>query len=217
MNSPLGIGRTILSVIGPHSGCGKTLFVSWLLRHIRGLGCLKLSPSREWPSGPASGKETIEEDFYLEDSALLARPGKDTALYLAVGAAQVERLRHRASGLAAGLQAALERFRPSMPLVVESSTAAKLLSPVAVVLVVRPPIREMKPATGGVLSLVTDLLVNASDREGAASAEAERLRREVPSLRPRFTFAADLISEPPPERMQARLRNLLTPAASLEG
>ena len=210
MNSPLGTGRTILSVIGPHSGCGKTLFVSWLLRHIEGLGCLKLSPTHEWPSASASGKETMEEDFYLEDSALLTRPGKDTALYLAVGAAQVERLRHRGSGLAGGLQAALERFPSSMPLVVESSTAAKLLSPVAVVLVVRPPIREMKPATREVLSLVTDLLVNASDRQGVATAEAERLGREFPSLRPQFTFTADLISEPPPEQMQARLRSLLT-------
>ena len=34
--------RTVLSVVGPHSGCGKTLFITALLRHIGGLGCLKM-------------------------------------------------------------------------------------------------------------------------------------------------------------------------------
>ena len=220
MSSPLGTGRTILSVIGPHSGCGKTLFVSWLLRHVEGLGCLKISPTHDGPEGVPAGDKSSgirRQDFQLEDSALLNRPGKDTALYLRIGAVRVERLRPRGDGLARGLRAALQRFDRSTPIVVESSRAVALLRPAAVVMVVRPPVREMKPATRDALSLVTDLLISASDREESATGEAERLRQEFPALRPQFTWSADLICEPPPEQMLARLRSLLTPAGPGQG
>ena len=95
-----------------------------------------------------------------------------------------------------------------MPVVVESSSAVGLLKPAAVVLVVRPPRREMKPATQAVLPMVTELLVNASDRQGRSAAEAARLRHEFPALGPQFTWSADLIAEPPPHAMLARLRAL---------
>ena len=127
MSSPPGTGRTILSVIGPHSGCGKTLFVSWLLRHVEGLGCLKISPTHDGPEGVPAGDKSSgirRQDFQLEDSALLNRPGKDTALYLRIGAVRVERLRPRGDGLARGLRAALQRFDRSTPIVVESSRSA---------------------------------------------------------------------------------------------
>ena len=199
----------ILSVVGPHSGCGKTSFLIHLLRHVAGLGCLKISPGDDWPEETVDGPDVVADDFYLEPSARLLRPGKDTALYLEAGAVQVERLRHRASGLATGLGLALERYPAGMPVVVESSSAVALLEPVAVVLVVRPAIREMKPATEAILSRVTDLLINAPDGEGQAAAEAERLPQEFPALHPQYTWTADLISEPPPEAMLARLRGLL--------
>lgn len=211
MNSPQGTGRVILSVIGPHSDCGKTTFVAHLLRHVPGLGCLKISPAHEWPGkSPASGV-VIGGDYYLEGWADLNRPGKDTALYLAAGAARARRLRHRRDGLAAGLEAALHDYPPGMSVVVEGSRAVRLLQPVAVVLVVRPPIREMKPATEAILSRVTDLLINASDGEGQAAAEARRLPQEFPALHPQYTWTADLILQPPPDDMLARLRSLLTP------
>lgn len=201
--------RTILSVIGPCSGCGKTLFVTHLLRHIERLSCLKISPAYDWPPGSGGG-QVVGEDFYLENSVDLNRPGKDTAVYLAAGAAGVQRLRHRRNGLAAGLAAALEWFPAHVPIVVESSSAVRLTKPVAVVLVVRPPHQEMKASTRDVLHLVTDLLINASDVECSAAAEAKRLGTEFPVLQPQYTFSADLISEPPPEKMLARLRTLLT-------
>lgn len=203
--------RPILSVIGPHSGCGKTSFVTHLLRSISGLGCLKISPAADWPEMSPDGENAIGGDFFLEEPARLNRPGKDTAVYLASGAAQVERLRHWRNGLRPGLAAAWQRFPAAMPVVVESSSAVKLLSPVAVVLVVRPPIREMKPTTRAALSLVTDLLMNASDRDGLAAVEAQRLCQEFPTLRPAHTWSADLISEPPPRKMLTRLHTLLTP------
>ncbi len=233
--------QPILSVIGPHSGCGKTTFVVHLLRHIDGLGTLKISPAYEWPAPFSLAEDGTEQDFFLEDSAHLNRPGKDTALYLEAGAVQVERLRHRRDGLAAGLRAALKRYPPNVPVVVESSSTVKLLTPVAVVLVVRPPIREMKLATREVLPLVTDLLINLSDHEGLdrislpfsptpadprglkpaarytessnalAKTETGRLESEFPSLRPQHTWSADLIHEPPPEEMLNRLRTLLAP------
>ena len=215
--------RTILSVIGPHSGCGKSTFVTHLLRHVGGLGCLKVSPARDRSEAPASSEGTIGDDFYLEDAARLNRPGKDTALYLAAGAVRVERLRYRSDVLLTSapdngcqgpeakgaLAAALRRFPAAVPVIVESSSAVRLLSPVGVVLVVRPPLREMKPTTEAILSRVTDLLINASDRKGPAAAAAERLRDEFPALRPPYTWSADLIAEPPPAQMLTRLRTLL--------
>ena len=67
----------------------------------------------------------------------------------------------------------------------------------------------MKPATEAILSQVTDLLINASDREDQAATAVERLRQEFPSLAPQYTWSADLICEPPPAEMLSRLRALL--------
>lgn len=209
MNNPVGTGRTILSVVGPHSGCGKTLFVTHLVSRIRGLGCLKVRPAHRRPEGDAKSREPTHEDFYLEDPARLDDPGGDTALYLAAGAAQVEILRHRGNGLAAGLDAALRQFPPAMPVVVESSSAVRWLRPVAVVLIIRLPLREMKPSTEAILTRVSDLLINASDRDESAAKAAERLRQQYPPLRPQYHWSADLIAEPPPAKMLARLHGLL--------
>jgi len=219
-NATLGIGwaeseewmaaaRIILSVIGPHSGCGKTSFVTHLLRHISGLGCLKISPAHDWPDGVARRAEAIGEDFYLEDLLRLKRPGKDTALYMTAGATEVKRLRHRGDGLAAGLDAAIGCYSTATRILVESSSAVPLLSPAAVVLVVRPPPREMKPSTEAILSRVTDLLINTADGDGVAATEAARLCHQFPALHPQFTWSADLISEPPPAGMLTRLQALL--------
>ncbi|MHC4236158.1 MAG: hypothetical protein ACYSUQ_13665, partial [Planctomycetota bacterium] len=68
--------RTVLSVIAPHSGSGKTLFVTHLLRQIRGLGCLKISPGYEWPEEKSPGGQTTGQDFFLEADRHLNRPGK---------------------------------------------------------------------------------------------------------------------------------------------
>ncbi len=204
--------RSILSVIGPHSGCGKTTFVAHLLRHIAGLGTLKISPAHDQPETSTREDALIGKNFYLEDTARLHRAGKDTAMYFEAGAVHVERMRHRAGGLAAGLDAAMKRFPPGVPVVVESSSAVKLLTRVAVVLVLRPPPREIKPSTRDLLPSVTDLLINASDYEDTATAEARRLEREFPSLRPKHTWFADLLCEPLPEALLTRLRCLLLPA-----
>ena len=96
-----------------------------------------------------------------------------------------------------------------MPVVVESSSAVRWLRPVAVVLVIRLPLREMKPSTEAILTRVSDLLINASDRDESAAKAAERLRQQYPPLRPQFTWSADLIAEPPPAKMLARLQGLL--------
>ena len=104
--------------------------------------------------------------------------------------------------------ARLDRFPPGMPVVVESSSAVRFLRSVAVVLIVRPPLREMKPSTHAILDRVTDLLINASDRDESAAKAAECLRREYPSLRPQCTWSADLTCEPP-RVLLSRLRTLL--------
>ncbi len=208
MNSSPVAERVLLSVIGPHSGCGKTLFVTHLLRHGPGLGCLKVRPAHEHP-GSDVDELPSEREFYLEDARATDDSRSDTASYVAAGAVRVEILRHRGSGLAAGLDLALQRFPPGMPVVVESSSAVRFLSPTAIVLIVRPPPREMKPSTEAILSRVTDLLINVGDRAGLAREWGERLPQEYPALRPRYTWTADLASEPPPPEMLTRLRGLL--------
>ena len=164
MTDRIGADRRILSVIAPHSNSGKTLFIVHLLEQVDGLGCLKVSPVHSQHEEFEDGDLRSQDDFYFEKPSRLCQPGKDTALYLEAGARQVERLRHGGSGLRAGLEAAFKRFSTDLPIVVESSSAVDLLDPVAVILVVRPPIREMKPATQRVLHRVTDLLINASRR-----------------------------------------------------
>ena len=211
MSSPPAVGRKILSVVGPHSGCGKTTFVIGLLREMSGLGCLKISPAHDWPSRQELRVTTSGDDYYLEPPGRLDHPEKDTALYAAAGAVRAERLRHRRSGLGPGLQAALQQYPSTVPVIVESSSAVRFLDPVAVVLVVRLPIKEMKPGTEAILPRVTDLLINASDRDGSATMAAERLQQQFPALRPRFTWPADLIAQPPPTVMVARLGALLRP------
>ncbi|GAF72434.1 unnamed protein product, partial [marine sediment metagenome] len=188
---------------------GKTLFVTALLRRIEGLGCLKISPARDWPDGHPNDVEAADRGFYLENADRLRRPGKDTALYLAEGAKQVERLRHRDDALPLGLAAALARFGPNLPIVVESSKVVPLLKPVAVVLVVRPPIREMKPTTRDILLLVSDVLFNMSNGGTSATTEIGALQADFPSLRPQYVWSADLSREPLPPEMLIRLNAVL--------
>jgi hypothetical protein len=210
MSNPIGVDRRVLSVIGPHSSSGKTLFVRHLLRSIAGLGCLKISPAVGKLEDPELEEGLRGRDFYLEEAGRLRREGKDTTLYLEAGARQVERLRHRGAGLAAGLEAAFERFPADVPIVVESSSAVELLDPVAVVLIVRPPLREMKPATERVLPRVTDLLVNGPRHDDDTLAAPEKLRREFETLRPPHTWSANLGVESPPDEMLARLSQVLS-------
>jgi hypothetical protein len=206
-------GRKLLSVVGPHSGCGKTLFVTHLARHLPGLGCLKVRPAHGHSESARAGEQAVEDRYYFEDPAALDAAGLDTALYLQAGAAQVEILRHEGNALPAGLVAAMDRFPVGMPVVVESSSAVRFLDPVAVVLLVLPPPREMKPRTEAILHRVTDLLINSPRRGDSPARHAAALRQEFRALSPRFTWFADLASEPPPGELLARLRGLLAEGA----
>lgn len=208
MNDLREPGRTVLAVVAPCSASGKTLFITHLLRCVGGLGCLKISREHDEPRRAAACETTTEQDFFLEDSNRLGVPGKDTAVYLSAGAARVEWLRYRGNGLAAGVRAALERFPSRMPVVIESSSAVRLLEPAGVFLVVRPPIREMKPQTGSVLSHVSDLLVNTADREISPTTHTGRLLEHYPVLHPRFVWSADLAGGRLPEELLVRLRDL---------
>ena len=207
--SPISTDRAILSVVGPHSGSGKTAFVTTLLRRFGGLACLKISPAPDWRADTVVGAEVEGRNFYLEDLAGLVYAGSDTALYLDAGAVEVRRLRHRADGLRAGLTATLERYPAGVPVVVESSSAVKFLSPCAVLLVTRPPIREMKPSTAAILPRVTDLLLNTPEPERPAAETAAALLVEFPALQPQHTWCADLGSEDLPADLMDRISDVL--------
>jgi hypothetical protein len=209
MNEALILRRTVVSVVAPCSASGKTLFVTHVLRHLGKLGCLKISPVRDRHAEASDPCITGGRGFLLEDHSGLGIHGKDTALYLEAGAAQVEWLRHRGRGLEAGLRAAIDRFPPTMPVIIESSSAVRLLNPVCVILVVRPPIREMKPSTGAILPLVTDLMVNSAYGGPPLDKETARLRREFPSLHPQFVWSADLAREEPQAGLLLRLQRLI--------
>ncbi len=213
MGGSAATSRTILSVIGPHSGSGKTVFVTRLLRCLGGgLGCLKVRPLHRRHDARTPADQAGAGRYFMEDSADLDRVGMDTEQYLQAGAKQVEILRHEGAGLDPGLQHALDLFPIDTPIIVESSSAVRLLRPVAVILIVRPPPKEMKPSTETVLPLVSDLLINAPT--SLAATEADRLVREYPTLRPRFTWLADLATAPPPPAMVARLRAAIAGSSS---
>ena len=209
MFDELAPARTLLSVIGPHSGCGKSTFVLHLVRQIPGVGCLKVSPKHDADTPFPAQEQSGNIDYYLESDERLRRSERDTGRYLSAGAAQVERLRHRRAGLAAGLEAALRRYPPRMPVIVESSSALRFFAPRAVILVVRPPLLEMKPATADVLGRVTDLLVNLSADGVDADVQVAGLRREFPGLAPQFTWSANLLTSPPPPQLLDRVRSVL--------
>ncbi len=212
MRSRPGAGRTIVSVVGPHSGSGKTAFVIYLLKQLGGFGCLKISPAYEHPVGEGAADADTATDYHFENPEELVRPGKDTALYLAAGALHVERLRHRGRDITDGLQAALDRFPKEVAIVVESSSAALLMQPAVVMLVTRPPIREMKPATAAVLHQVTDLVIHTSDPDGCGVQEAARLRQTFPLLCPLFTWPVDTTSQQSDQGMLGRMGAALTHA-----
>ncbi len=96
-----------------------------------------------------------------------------------------------------------------MPVVIESSSVVLLLEPVAVVLVVRIPMREMKPATERILDRITDLMVNAPADATSPDVCMDQLRAAFPSLQPRHTWTANLIDEGPPAALMLRLQDLV--------
>ena len=96
--------RPIVCVVAPHSGCGKTQFICHLLRHVSGLGCLKISPRPHTATETAT--TTSGHGFWFDQPRELLTAGKDTNRYLGAGAARVERLLHQEGHLPAGLSAA---------------------------------------------------------------------------------------------------------------
>ncbi len=201
--------RAILCVVAPHSGSGKTTFITHLLRSIPGLGCLKVRPIRDPSDGSSTTGGKVGADFYLEEQTVLHHSGKDTYRYAAAGAVQVEMLRHHGGALAGGLNAAFDRFHPATPVVVESSSAVPHLSPATVILVARPPIREMKDSTTAILARVTDLFINEVASGTTPAQSARELCDRYPSLHPRFTWSANLAIGSLPPDMLVRLNGIV--------
>lgn len=112
---------------GGWSSCGKTSVVELLLKALPGWSAIKVTPSRPdeiCPLGTCCGACAAPEGPFevITDPAVLAQTGKDTARYLAAGAAQVAWVRALPEALPAAMQAATEGFAPSPGVIVESTT-----------------------------------------------------------------------------------------------
>lgn len=149
----------IVVVGGCSKGVGKTLLVCRLIEVLPGWGVLKTSPGHREAAGHAHG---VEDGFdVVTDLAVLSRPGKDTARYLAAGASRVAWLRASPARLADGVREALARLAGLPGLLVEGNSAAGCLAPDRLALVARAAMSEVKPSALPLLARADWLVVNA--------------------------------------------------------
>jgi len=203
-----------LCVTAPCSNSGKTVLIEKLLPYVRSVGVLKISPI------PATGDDrrhehqpttiTSADSFYLSPPDELTIPGKDTAKLQAAGAVQVERLRYHPAGLNAGLDFAMARFEPGLPLIIEGGSAAYHLPTAAVLLVARPPLSDIKPTTIRLLERVDYLLVNAPPAKDQIEQVAKMLVGLNSGFRPKDSWHLDLLRDPLPAGLVATVGQLIS-------
>ncbi len=173
----------ILVVGGCSRGVGKTLLISRLIGALPGWGALKTSPGHREAAGHAHG---LEGRFDLvTDLAVLSRPGKDTARYLAAGASRVAWLRARPEHLAEGVREALDRLADLPGLLVEGNSVAGCLAPDRLALVARAAMSEVKPSAVPLLARADWFVLNAPRGTPAEDlAETERNLRRLSATAP---------------------------------
>ena len=123
----------IITVSGAHSNVGKTTFIEWLLKKLKGWSCLKVTVLHKGncPVGRicTACEELSSKFFIVHDRRVLEEKGKDTQRFKEAGAKEVLWLRAKPYGLKQGIKKTISRFKDAVGLIIESTSALKYLSP----------------------------------------------------------------------------------------
>jgi hypothetical protein len=167
----------IVGIGGFSKGVGKTLLVCRMLGVLPGWGVLKTSRPR---GDGSAGAVPPDGSFELvTDPDALARPGRDTARYLAAGASRVLWLRSAPERLPEAIPSALARLEGLPGLLVEGNSSARFLPLGRLFLVARVGRTEIKPSAWPLVDRADAIVLNAprlASDEGRQEAE-RRLRR----------------------------------------
>lgn len=130
----------LIGIGGAHSGSGKTLIGSAVMRAMGpGWGAIKCTPTELYSS-------------VVSDPHILRQPGKDTSRYIEAGAEQALWVQGPREELAESLDIALGRLAGLSGVVVEGNAAIELLKPDIVIFIVGEPGR-MKPGAPSVMEM----------------------------------------------------------------
>ena len=137
-------------VAAPSANCGKTELACRVIRALRGAQALKITRFHRESHCPVHGINEQGEDncdgcapapagFELvEDDETLRTPGKDSDRMLKAGASPVYWLRAAPHVFEYALKAAMKRFDPARPLVLEGNSAATVSSFIGQVVLLWP-------------------------------------------------------------------------------
>jgi hypothetical protein len=176
----------LICVGGASSHCGKTAVAALLLRAFPGWAAVKITPSRPGEVCPhdqdCGACAPPDGDFeIIDDPAILAGRGKDTARFLEAGAERVLWIRALPESLPAALESALERLSEAPGVIVESTTAIPLLDGLKI-LVARGGVDEVKLSARRCLDRIDLVALNVPT--GRAAGDPSSLLRNTGRLVP---------------------------------
>jgi molybdopterin-guanine dinucleotide biosynthesis protein len=123
----------IITVSGAHSGVGKTLIVTKLLKGLKNWSVLKVTVSRNGScqKGRNCGVcDNLTESFsVITDDKIISQKGKDTARFRGAGAKEVIWLQARPRGLKRGLERAISKFKKTEGLIIEGTSVLRHIRP----------------------------------------------------------------------------------------
>ena len=129
----------IITVSGAHSNVGKTTFIEWLLKKLKGWSCLKVTVLHKGncPVGRiCTACEKLSSKFFIvHEKSVLQEKGKDTQRFKAAGAKDVLWLRAKPNGLREGIVKSISRFKNSKGLIIEGTSVLKYLDPDIAILI----------------------------------------------------------------------------------
>jgi molybdopterin-guanine dinucleotide biosynthesis protein len=136
----------LIGIGGAHSGAGKTTAAEVLLRHLKGWGALKCTP-------------TLLYTALTDGRSALAQKDKDTARMLEAGAQEVLWVQATEEDMAETLRMSVERLSHLEGVVVEGNSAIELLKPDIVIYMAGEPGRGKESARA--VLRVSDIVVHA--------------------------------------------------------
>jgi molybdopterin-guanine dinucleotide biosynthesis protein len=140
----------IVVVAGTGSNTGKTTLVCELLRALTGWEAIKVTRGHSRSCGRAPETCCVspllgEKPLVLSDPSDTRVPGKDTGKYWDAGASNVHWVIATSDQVRTGMRQALERVR-APGVIVEGTSLLEHIDADYAILVVRTPLREIKPS-----------------------------------------------------------------------